>query len=74
MCLNCLQSSNGYSANDGSMKTMMTPILVMHSILLIFPIPLFIRQYLLYCAKGFYEILLVKAHYNEKHSFGVHIA
>ena len=47
------QKGNGYSANvnDGSMKTMMTPIQVIHSVHLVdFPHPLFIRQYLLYCA------------------------
>ena len=47
------QKGNGYSANvnDGYMKTMMTPIQVMHSVHLVdFPHTTFIRQYLLYCA------------------------
>ena len=54
---------------------MMTPMQVTHSVHFVdFPIPLFIHQYLLYCAQGFHEILLVKGHYNEKHGFGVRIA
>ena len=71
------QKSNGYSANfkDGSMKTVLIVIQVKHSVHFVDfpPLPLFIGQYLLYCAQGFHEIILVKGPYNGKRSIGVHI-
>ena len=71
------QKGNGYSANviDGSMKTMMTPIQVIHSVHLVdYPHTTFHTSISFVLCIRFYEILLVKGHYNEKHSFGVHIA
>ena len=64
-----------YIVKDGSLKTvliMMTQ--VTHSVRFV-DFPHTTSYVNIFCSmQGFHEILLVKGHYNEKHSFGVDIA